>query len=189
MTEYNQWYWKLYRWCKWDAKHFHRTVWRGIKNLWVWFPIVWKDRDWDHNYIFNMLKFKLERVANRIEKTNYFEGSAREAEYVKTCIRLITKIQDDFYLYEYQDYVVSKMFTTDLGDGTVSLDFEVLENNIEDFFKKYPLTKKQVMNNKKFSSNLDKDNTVGLYMGVTRHNKAKKLLFKILEERVEHWWD
>lgn len=189
MSEYNQWYWKLYRWFKWDAKHFHRTVWRGIKNLWVWFHIIWKDRDWDHSYVFSLLKFKLERVANRIEKTNYFEGSSREAEYVRTCIRLIDKIQDDYYHYEYQNYVVSKMFTTDLGNGTVSVDFEVLENTIDKFFKKYPLTKKQVMNNKQYSSNLKDDNSIGIYMGVTRHNKAKKLLFKILEERIEHWWD
>jgi hypothetical protein len=26
-------------------------------------------------------------------------------------------------------------------------------------------------------------------MGIIRHRKAKKLLFKILEERIENWWD
>jgi hypothetical protein len=26
-------------------------------------------------------------------------------------------------------------------------------------------------------------------VGIIRQEKAKKLLFKILEQRIEHWWD
>ena len=40
--EYNEWYWKLYRWFKWDAKHLHRDIAQGFKNLWKWLPIIWK---------------------------------------------------------------------------------------------------------------------------------------------------
>lgn len=66
--EYNQWYWRLYRWFKWDAKHFHRDVAYGFKNLWKWFPIIWKDRDWDDHFIFEVLKFKIKNTADLFEK-------------------------------------------------------------------------------------------------------------------------
>ena len=38
--EYNEWYWKLYRWFKWEFKYLHRDIAQGIKNLWKWFPII-----------------------------------------------------------------------------------------------------------------------------------------------------
>jgi hypothetical protein len=28
-----------------------------------------------------------------------------------------------------------------------------------------------------------------MVMGMVRHEKARKLLFKILENRIESWWD
>ena len=31
----------------------------GIKNCIKWFPIVWKDRNWDELYIYMLLQFKL----------------------------------------------------------------------------------------------------------------------------------
>jgi len=31
----------------------------GIRNLWRWFPVIWKDRDWDHGYLSRILEFKL----------------------------------------------------------------------------------------------------------------------------------
>ena len=33
----------------------------GIKNLWAWFPIIWKDRDWDGWFIYQIIEFKLTR--------------------------------------------------------------------------------------------------------------------------------
>lgn len=90
--KYNQWYWKVYRWWKWEAKHFHRDVIKGIKNLWKWFPIVWKDRDWDDSYIFDALKFKLKNTADYFEKTNSFAGWEDEVKYIRICERLIDKI-------------------------------------------------------------------------------------------------
>ena len=31
----------------------------SIKNLIKWFPIIWKDRDWDDHYIWEIMKNKL----------------------------------------------------------------------------------------------------------------------------------
>jgi len=34
----------------------------GMKNLWKWRKIVWKDRDWDHSYLEDMMLFKLDSM-------------------------------------------------------------------------------------------------------------------------------
>ena len=30
---------------------------------------------------------------------------------------------------------------------------------------------------------------IGINMGLINHNRAKKLLYKILEQNLEQWWD
>ena len=129
--EYNEWYWKLYRWFLWDAKHVHKTTWIGIKNLWKWFPIIWKDRDWDYYYIFQVLKFKLEKQAKHL--------GGRDAELMMTCVRLINKLQNEEYYEEYYD--------------------------------------SRPMNNEM------------MYKCQAQHDKAKRLLFKIMNDRIDSWWD
>jgi len=137
--EYNEWYWKLYRWFLWDAKHVHKTVWAGIKNLWKWFPIIWKDRDWDYYYIFQVLKFKLEKQSKHLGERNRHESSKRDAELMMTCVRLINKLQNEDY---YQEYYDSKPMNNEM-----------------------------------------------MHKCQAQHNKAKRLLFHILNERINSWWD
>jgi len=137
--EYNEWYWKLYRWFLWDVKHIHKTIWKGIKNLWVWFPVIWEDRDWDYYYILQVLKFKLEKQAKHLIEYGRHENAGRDVELMMTCVRLINKIQNEDYYEEYYD---SKPMTNEM----------MLECQAQ-------------------------------------HNKAKRLLFHILNERIDSWWD
>jgi hypothetical protein len=136
--EYNEWYWKLYRWFRWEFKYQHKYIKYGIQNLYKWFWVIWKDRDWDHHYIFEVLKFKLEKQAKHLGERNWHESSKREAELMMTCVRLINKLQNEEY---YEAYYDSKP-----------------------------------MNN-------------SLKIVIDRHNKAKRLLFKIMNDRIEEWWD
>ena len=113
--EYNQWYWKLYRWVRWELPYQHKYIKYGVKNLYNWFWIIWKDRDWDYYYIFQVLKFKLEKQAKHL--------NGRDAELMMTCVRLIDNLQNESY------------------------------------------------------------------PSYTQHNKAKRLLFKIMNDNIESWWD
>ena len=42
---------------------------------------------------------------------------------------------------------------------------------------------------KDFKNYFEGDRNGGLAVSIVRHEKAKKLLFKILEQRIERWWD
>jgi hypothetical protein len=129
--EYDQWYWKLYRWVRWELPNQHKYIKYGVKNLYKWFWIIWKDRDWDYYHIFQVLKFKLEKQANHL--------GGRDAELMMTCVRLINKLQNEEY---YQEYYDSKPMNNEM-----------------------------------------------MHRCQAQHDKAKRLLFKIMNDRIEEWWD
>jgi len=137
--EYNEWYWKLYRWFRWEFKYQHKYIKYGVQNLYKWFWVIWKDRDWDHYYIFEVLKFKLEKQAKHLGERDWHESSKRDAELMMTCVRLINKLQNEEYYDELYDS--------------------------------------------------DEKSPEAIKIVIDRHNKAKRLLFKIMNDRIEGWWD
>lgn len=181
--EYNEWYWKLYRWFKWEFKYIPSNITQGIKNLWKWFPIVWKDRDWDDHFIFEALKFKLKNTADYLAKYDRYKGVEDDVRYIRICEKLIQRIQNNYYQMEYIDYVDDEMC---LSNGKIEI--KVHKDDTATYIKKYPNTHKKVLNNPKYKG-YQKDTGMALAMGIERHLKARKLLFKILEERIEGWWD
>ena len=137
--EYNEWYWRLYRWIKWELPYQHKYIKYGVKNLYKWFRVIWNDRDWDHHYIFQVLKFKLEKQANHLTKNGFHNNAQRDAELMMTCVRLIDKLQNEYYYDE--------LCKSDVRSS------EAVKNVI------------------------------------AKHNKARRLLFKIMNDRIEEWWD
>ena len=137
--EYNEWYWRLYRWFRWEFKYQHKYIKYGVQNLYKWFWVIWKDRDWDHHYIFEVLKFKLEKQAKHLSERNWHESSKHDAELMMTCVRLINKLQNE----EYYDELY----------------------------------------------NLDERSPEAIKTAIDKHNKAKRLLFKILNDKIEGFWD
>ena len=137
--EYNEWYWRLYRWCRWKLPYQHKYIKYGIQNLYKWFWIIWKDRDWDHHYIFQVLKFKLEKQAKHLADVGYHNEAQRDAELMMTCVRLINKLQNE----EYYD--------------------ELCKSGVRSY--------------------------EAVQIVIAKHKKAKRLLFKILNDKIEDFWD
>lgn len=79
---------------------FLRNMWRGIKNLIVWFPIIWKDRQWDYVFIFIMLKHKLELMKIMFENDAYTEKAPEVVDKLKRCIKLLDRLSDDSIYFD-----------------------------------------------------------------------------------------
>lgn len=174
----------FYWWFKLNGKYIPRDIVIGIKNLIKWFPIVFKDRDWDHHYIFEVLKFKIKNTSKYICESNRYVGCERDVELMNTVVRLIDKVQNETYSMEYMDY----------ESGEFSLEkFQEYRNNQDysKYFQKYPLIYKYVCKTPKQKDvlNNDCDNSIALSIGIINHQRAKKLLFKLLNEHIEKWWD
>ena len=72
----------------------------SVGNLIKWFPVIWKDRDWDDHYIFEVFKFKLEKQAKYIKEKGFHTNSDLDAKRMMLCVKLIEKVQEDFYTME-----------------------------------------------------------------------------------------
>jgi len=156
---------------------------RRIYNLYRWFHIIWKDQDWDHSFIYEILKFKLKNQAEYIDGKDRYVGAKRDAEIMMTCVRLIDKVQSEWYGCEYQDYHESKLkfIDSESHPGSYEMEIEYISENLDDYFKKYPRIYKQVKGKDKHE--------IAFRIAKANEERAHKLLFKILEQNIRRWWD
>jgi len=184
---------RLLLWWRWEGKHLHRDFYLGIKNIIRWFPIIWKDRDWDDHYIWEILKTKLRNQAKHIGKNGHHVNAERDAERMMLCVRLIDKIQIEYYQSEYIDYCIDKFHWDDIEDKPdyVQLRIEKISDNLQDYFYKYPLTYIDVMTRPREKLIFGNDSNKRIAMNIAHINadRAQTLLFKILNKHITSWWD
>jgi hypothetical protein len=185
---------KIYLWWRFDGRYYHNDLIRGIKKLWYWFPVIWKDRDWDDHFIFEVLKHKLKAQAKYFGKNDRHTRVQLDSKRMRLCVKLIEKVQDESYQMEYMDYGKDRLWFTDCEDKpdySVWNSEEVWEK-YDDFFKKHPLIYKRVLKGEgPFSLEGREDDKKIIAMNIAHINqqRAHKLLFKIMEQNILGWWD
>jgi len=151
----------------------------GIYNLFYYFKIIYNDRDWDGQYIYIILKRKLEKVLKRYETTKYYVGQESEEKRIKFCVNTLDRLMKDnyrnkMYLESIEKYGENKMkyIPDDSWPGCVEfiichdkcttpeLESEAHKNDM----KRYELAR------------LDEDRDV-------------KILFNLMSKYIRHWWD
>lgn len=185
---------RIWLWWYHDGRFYHKYFKQGVKNIIYWFPIIWKDRNWDSHYIFNILKHKLKAQADYIGSRDFHTRAQQDARNMRICVRLIQNIQDDVYTMEYMDYSKDRHWFEPCNDGTGNSTWETenIWEKYDDYFKKYPLVYKRVMNGEGFTSlegREDDKHVIALSMAHLNHQRAKSLLFKIMDTQIEGWWD
>ena len=185
---------RIYLWWEHDGRYYHKYFKQGVKNIWYWFPIIWKDRHWDSHYIFEILKHKLKAQANYIGSNDRHTRAQQDARRMRLCIKLMQKIQDDDYAMEYMDYHKDRIWFTDCEDrpDLSLMNSEQVWEKFDDYFKKYPLIYKRVMNGEGvFSRKGREDDKQIIAMNIAHINqdRAHRLLFKVMEENILKWWD
>ena len=162
---------------------------QGLINLYKWLPIVWKDRDYDHSYVLDLLKFKLQKMSKYTISRKYHSGWEQHVRDMNICISLIDKLWD-FYEIEYFDYIDQKFeFIPIEGSTAYTLDTTIIHDNLDEFFAKNKLSYKKVMEEAKLKEWNEDRAYIALRICHLKQIKAKKLLFNILNDQLENWWD
>lgn len=181
---------KTWIWIRHDAKNLHKEIIQGIKNLIYWLPIIWRDRDWDNTYIYKILNAKIEKQAKYINKHGHHLNAKRDAEVMMICGKLMKRVSEEYYLDEMNDYHQTQIeFIPIEGSKTSTLKSTEKHNNFEDYFAKYPTVYKKVLASGKCSNAENLKYAIATQIAIYNHNKARKLLFKILETKIEKWRD
>ena len=172
-------------WWKFEGRYYHRDFINGIKNIWNWFPTIWKDRDWDSSYIYEILIHKLEKQATYIHKYGNHVSAERDAEKMFLCARLARIQQEELYMDEYYDTheIKVEFVPTDETEEWFTMESEILSENFTDYLYKYRHQYKLIDR-----TDLDKQE-IARKIACNNQERSRKLLFKIMEENIERWWN
>ena len=172
-------------WWRYEGRYYHKDFIQGVKNLWNWFPTIWKDRDWDQTFIYEILIHKLEKQAKRIGQNDWHTEAKRDAEKMLLCARLARIQQEDLYIFEYMEYLDQdfEFIPTDETEEYFTMESTVTRDDLVDYLYKY-------RHQHKLINKTDKDNH-HIAIEIARNNqvRSRKLLFKIMEENISGWWD
>lgn len=156
-----------------DAKDFVvYDIPQGITSICKWIPTLWADRNWDHYFIFTVLKKKLQFTEPVLRNGFSVEGSKR-ADEVKLCINLIDRILKD-------DYHDNAFKNHDKKWGEI--DFSFHKNGRFDVHRCKVITEKDI--------ELERKESNRLYKHASNMQKQDiEYLFKIMSKHILGWWD
>lgn len=186
---------RLFLWWRFEGKYIPRNIKYGIKNTLRWLPTIWKDRDWDGDYIFDILAKKLEHQSDYIAKRDWHKRAQRDAETMRLVVKLIRLVQDETYAMEYMEYEDKQFHFDAIPDSTrYALRTELHSERYQEFFDKYSRQYKLLMAGKintawGYDIQEMEDSTKALVLAHHNHNRCRKLLFSIMEQNIEGWWD
>lgn len=147
-----------------------KRIFKKIKNIIRWIPVIWNDEDWDFSHLLDILHFKLENMQKYFQSSNYIDDSEKNkiVDELTAALHYLEEIIDDKcemdIMQEYYDlYTEYPKISLIYTDGMYKL--KELSDEQAKIFKEY--------NQKAFLSK--------------KHNK--NMFFKILMENYEGWWD
>jgi hypothetical protein len=147
-----------------------RRVLDGLNNLFVWAPTIYRDRNWDYVFIYEILQKKLELTAKYTKDFGSHTCSDLSYQKIMLCIRLIEKVKNEDYLNE-----VSELNTL---------------NEFDEYLKKHKSVAHRVILDKEHQIwSCDNSKNISSNVGIYNHHRARRLLFTLLEKRIEYWWE
>lgn len=162
-----------------EIRYWPRSFKIGIKNLIVWFPIVWKDRQWDHQYIYTVFRHKLNLTEQFIRHNGIHVNNIADADKIKKCVILLDRLMKD----EYHENVFKNHYKK---WGEPNMDFKDCDENPElsvlDI--KYPHVKTEEDDKKQ-----TKDFRIKSKMEAAMREQDLDMLFKLMRKHIQSWWD
>ena len=176
-----------------SARLWRNTNWRirqfltSCNNIIKWAPTIWKQRDWDDGFIFEILQKKIEFQRKEIIYANRHTQVGRDNRDMTIALNLIERVKEDYYGIEYLDYSETKFRFEDIEgrEDAKRWEIDVLSERYDEFLMKYPSSVRKVLKEK---TDLDKRDLC-FYVSHYNQEKAHDLLFRILRERMRCWWD
>lgn len=115
-----------------------RNILTGLKNIWKWRKVIYKDRDWDYWFVYEILKTKLQFQADHLIQYGHHENAEVYAKQILECVDLIDKVQNEYYvdtaltgLWDHEWTYEMFKETIHKQDEAKKLLFKTLEDNIE----------------------------------------------------------
>lgn len=101
---------------------YYRFV-NGIRNIFYWFPFIWKDRDWDVYHLYKLMEHKVRSMDRYLNSDQvHCIHSKKNLKNLRICLHLLERISTDFYLdlarSEFRPYNLDR----DIFEGAIQLE-------------------------------------------------------------------
>jgi hypothetical protein len=163
---------------KWMIKRLSRKIRRLVRYL----PVIWNSEDWDSGFATELFRMKLEDMAVFFEGNDgvFSAKAAYNARRIRRILRLFDWVYNDEYITEFHMEMealwgsgINELSTTNIttksGQIRRSVGFVWQEwDNADEVQKSY-------------------GELSGKYN--EKRKRAHKLLWKLIEENIEYWWD
>jgi len=146
---------------------------RGIINIIKWSPIIFKDRQWDHFYFLEIIKYKLTLMEKFFREEGHHVLAERDSHKMKICRILCSRLLDDNYydnVFEGHNKKWGKSKMIFNSDNT--LNFNRPNCITEEDHKKERVEYQKLIKKEEYLINQDLD-----------------LLFTIIRKNIMRWWD
>jgi len=164
---------------KYEIRYWPKDFKTGIKNLIKWFPIIWKDRQWDRQFIYAILRHKLHLTEQFIRHNGIHVHHIKDADKIKKCVLLLDRlIKDKYHENIYQNYYKKwgnpEMFWEDYDEDP---EYKTLDI-------KYPNVKTEEddkLQEKQFKMKMKTEQQM--------KQQDLNMLFELLRKHIQTWWD
>ena len=158
---------------------FRYDITAGVKNLIRWFPVIWKDRNWDYNFIYMILKYKLHLMEKNIRNYGHHVRAEQDADKIKICVNLLDRLikdeyHDNAFKSHYKKWGDAKMSFHDLKDEPGLCQLKIDYPNV-----KTEEDKKEQSKGFRICSVLEQN----------LKEQDLDLLFKLMRKHIQGWWD
>lgn len=152
--------------------------WR-LKNTWSWAKFIWKIRWHEYDAIYKIMRFSLLKTIKAFENAKVrYVGMEHDMYYMRLCVKLVDRIRFEYYEERAMEELEKRW-----GKYNVTTE-AVDEGEIA-----YTMTmKRQLEKTEADSARYNEDFVRTHNYWRNKHEKAKKLLYRILQERLERWW-
>ena len=154
-----------------------RTFWYdlycGFQSLFRWLPVIWKDRHYDHHYLFTVLEKKLSLMEQTFEEDTMLisKDHQKRTQQIKTARILAGRIAN-------REYLENALFWHEKVHPYLGFDFEQIEIEGKPFYRLIDLN--SLESQKSFLQCGDH----ARYM----EKQDQELFFKFVKKHISKWW-
>ena len=150
-----------------------------IKRTIDFIPIIWKGYDFDYRFAVDLFEYQLSRTANFLESDSaYSLESKQNAKRLKMILRLLDKVYNEDYVFEYTDQLKQEY-------GTMQMEWD--PNDDATYTLKGFKWSKAVDDS--HNESINKVYKILLEKGLFKQERAHQLLWKLIEHNIRKFWD
>ena len=164
----------------WEIWWRVRNVYRNVRRLCSWIPIIWNDRDWDSYYLLIIIRHKLQSVHESSKHWNWV-GSEKATEQLQQCLDDLDKLldQDDLYVFTKREHAEFVEKYGELVCWSTPTNDSVYEVH----------TSYSKCDTQQLADEADRKSTQIDKLNEKRRKQANDRLWNTIRNNHESWWD